>query len=381
MLDAETTRPRSIRFFGAGLENASLERELVGEFSRVLASEQILNGPDVLSFEEHVAARSGRRHAIAVNSATDALYFALQANGIGPGDQVLVPAFSYVASASAVLRTGARPVFVDVTQSGVARGVAPCTMDLADAARRITPKSRAMIWVGLYGGIGDPGPIAAFADAHDLCLIEDASQTFGASYNGAPAGRLGEASVFSFDRNKHLGAPGTGGAVVTDQAEVDARVRALRYHGVSKGQFATLGYNSQMSTLSAAVLNAKLERAPAWTERRNDIARRFDRALGQLKVELLTWPKETRHVYQKYVLLTDDRAGLEAHLNAAGVPTKRHYDTPLHREPVFARSVAAGERYPVAESLSSRVLSLPIHAQLSDDDVSFIIEAVNSYFR
>lgn len=372
-----------LTFFGSGAENAEIAPRLAAEFGRVMASGRILNGPEVPRFEARIAALTGRAHAAAVNSATDALFFALRAGGIGRGDEVLVPAFSFVASASAVLRAGARPVFVDVTapQAAVAAGTAPCAMDLADAARRLTPRSGGLVWVDLFGGMADPAAATDFAARHGLFLLEDASQSFGAAFGPVPAGRLGHASVFSFDRNKTLGAPGTGGAVLTDDAGLDARVRALRYHGIGEDGFATLGYNSQMSSLTAAILELKLDHHAAWTARRREIAARLDATLGRLPLHCLAWPDDCRHARHKYVLLCPARAGLEAHLHAMGVPTRRHYPRPLPREPLFAEAISEAARFPVAEALAEQALSLPLHAQLGTDDVAHIASTVAGFFR
>lgn len=373
-----------LTFFGAGAENAAIAPCLVAEFSRVMASGQILNGPDVDQFEARIAALAGRTHAAAVNSATDALFFALKAGGVGPGDDVLVPAFSFVASGSAVLRTGARPVFVDVRApdaAATAEGCAPCTMDLAAAERRLTSRTWGLVWVDLFGGMGDPEPVTDFAARHGLFLLEDASQSFGARFGPTPAGSFGQTSVFSFDRNKTLGAPGTGGAVLTDDPELDARVRALRYHGVGDDGFVTLGYNSQMSSVTAAVLSLKLDHHATWAARRGAIAARLDAAFGGLPLLCLAWPDSCLHVHHKYVLLCPQRSGLEAHLRAAGVPTRRHYARPLPREPVFAELVPPDARFPVAETLAAQALSLPIHAQLRDDEVERIAHTVIDFFR
>lgn len=377
-----TVEQTRLTFFGSGAENAGIAPQLAAEFSRVMASGRILNGPEVPRFEGRVAALAGRAHAAAVNSATDALFFALRAGRIGLGDEVLVPAFSFVASGSAVLRAGARPVFVDVfaPEAAVAVGTAPCAMDLTDAAHRLTRRTRGLVWVDLFGGMADPTPVRAFAARHGLFLLEDASQSLGAAFGPVPAGSLGHASVFSFDRNKTLGAPGTGGAVLTDDAELDARVRALRYHGRGENGFATLGYNSQMSSLTAAILELKLGHHVAWTARRSEIAEQLDAALGRLPLRCLAWPGDCQHARHKYVLLCHRRAALEAHLHTAGVPTRRHYARPLPREPVFAETVPAAN-FPVAEALAAQALSLPIHAQLDDDDVAHIAGAVAGFFR
>lgn len=370
-----------IPFFGAGRENVSIEDQLQREFSRIMHEGKLLNGPEVFKFEDRLAQKTGRAHAVAVNSATDALYFALKGMGVGAGDEVLVPAYTFVASAECILRAGATPVFVDVVDPRESNYAAPATMDLACAERAITPRTKAMIWVGLFGGIGDPAPIQAFADTHRIGLLEDASQSYGASFGAHKSGGLGRASVFSFDRNKLVGAPGTGGALMTDDPDIQEAARSLRYHGVAKGgKYANLGFNSQMASLTAAILNLKMDMHDAWTERRGAVASRYDEVLGSLPVEVLTWPDEVLHVRHKYVFLTEKRDELEAHLKTAGVPTKRHYGTPVYQEPVFSQVVPQDASFPVAYRLSETALSLPIYAQMSDQEIDHVTNSIAEFF-
>ena len=269
-----------ISFFGSGRENAEVAADLAPRIAEVLTGESQLNGPQMRRFEAAIARLSGRTHAVAVSSATDGLFFALVANGIGPGDEVIVPAFSFAATASAILRAGAIPVFVDIA-------LPTATMDLEDARARITERTRGVIWVGLFGGLVDPAPLEAFARENGLVLIEDAAQSFGAFWADRHAGATGAASVFSFDRNKVLGAPGTGGAVVTDDDEIAANLRSLRYHGKNGPTFAQLGYNSQMSEVTAATLNVKLGYHDGWCARRRELAQRYEAALIGKPAEFL----------------------------------------------------------------------------------------------
>jgi dTDP-4-amino-4,6-dideoxygalactose transaminase len=373
--------PGPVPFFGIARENAALEAALLPEFRRVLLSGEMVNNADVQRFEAQVAATAGRTHAVATGSGTDALAFALIACGIGPGDAVLVPDFTFLASASAILRIGARPVFVDMRLGDPDRDEPSCLPDLADAARRLTPQTRGMVWVGLFGGMGDPAPVAAFARRHGLVLVEDAAQNFGAGWGPARAGGLGEAAIFSFDRFKVLAAPGTGGAAVTDSPVIAERLRALRYHGVLDGEFRLLGFNSQLPALAAAALNVKLRHHPDWVARRAAIAAAYDAALAPLPVTRLRWPAATRHVWHKYVLLTPEAPALARHLAAAGIPTRRHYARPLHAEPVFAGLVAPDSRFPGAERLAAEALSLPIHAQLTPAEVARVAAALAAFFR
>jgi len=361
-----------IPFFGAGRENEELSDILSVEIARVMATNQILNGPDVHEFEARIAQISNRKHCVAVGSATDALFFAMNAHGIGPGDDVLVPAYSFAASASAILRTGASPVFADIASPQFA-------LNLEDATRRVTPATKAILWVGLFGGYVDPGPIKAFANNHDLILIEDAAQSFGTEWKGTHAGSLGETSIFSFDRNKVLGAPGTGGAMVTNDDEIAAMARSLRYHGKQGADFAQLGFNSQMSGVTAAVLNIKLDHSKVWRNKRETIARAYDDVLADQPVTVLTWDPECTHAYHKYIFITEDRDAWKAHLKAAGISTRVHYETPLHREPVFQNYAENRLPCPVSDQLSKTALSLPIYAQITDDELDRITTALRGF--
>lgn len=371
MLDAGSgPTPRDLTFFGSGRENAALCEDLFAAFLQVMGGNQILNGPEVFALETEIAQLSGRAHAIAVNCATDALFFAMTALGIGPGDEVLVPAFGFVASAAAIARTGAVPVFTDVYGPDDAGAV--CTLNIGDAEARVTPSTKAILWVGMFGAIDAPDRITEFANRHGLLLLEDAAQSFGAALNGHKAGQLGVASAFSFDRNKVLGAPGTGGMVVTDDPQMDAAVRSLRYHGIGRGAYERVGFNSQMSSVTAAILSLKLAHHRDWMVARQRIASLYDAALPTAP---LRWNSALEHARHKYVLLSDKRDALEAHLSAHGIPTRKHYATPVHREPVFGAPV----HLPMAESLTRHALSLPIYAQITQDEVGRITGALQSF--
>lgn len=359
-------------FSAAAEENRAIP-DLGALAAATLTGGDLLNGPEVRRFETYVAASAGRAHAVAVGSGTDALFFALVASGIGPGDEVLVPAFSFVATAGAVVRTGARALFVDVLDADDPQ--APFTLDLEQARASVSPVTKAVVWIGLFGGWRDPAPVEAFAAEHGLVLIEDAAQSFGASFKDRPAGSMGMAAAFSFDRQKVLGAPGTGGALVTDDDAMAARARRLRWHGLDQGVVEQLGYNSQMSEFSAGVLNAKAALLPEWLAARRRVAALYDTCLAGLPLAVPRWAEGTVHARHKYVLASEDRAGLERHLEAASVPVRRHYDLPLTAHPAFG-----GGKAPVAARLAERSLSLPIHPFLSDADADRVAAAVRSFF-
>ena len=373
-MDTESAGLLEIPFFGPARAQSDLADELLAVSRRILESGASLQSRDVADFERSIASRADRAHGIAVGSATDGLFFALKTLGIGPGDQVLVPALSFVASASAILRAGAVPVFVDVDDAG--------QIDLAAAQTALTPATRALLAVHLYGNMLDPAALRDFASAHGLRVIEDAAQAFGAAHGATPAGKMGDISVFSFDPTKVLGAPGSGGMVVTDDADHAERVRALRYHGKLGSAFTELGYNSQMPSLVAGMLNVKLTRHDEWTASRQRVAARYDAALASTPASLPDIAPAVEHARHKYTFRLEGRDELAAHLKARGVPTRIHYASILPDEPMFRETGPAGRNsdFPTARAITRETLSLPIHAYLSERELARVTDALRDYF-
>jgi dTDP-4-amino-4,6-dideoxygalactose transaminase len=331
----------------------------------VLAGGRALQGDAVRTFEAALATRCGRRHAIAVGSGTDALYFALLAAGVGPGDEVIVPAVSFIASGSCVLRAGATPVFADVDDHVL--------LDLDAAQAAVTARTRAIIAVDLYGQMVDPQTVEALAAAHGLVVIEDAAQALGAQAGGRPAGTTGALSCCSFDPTKTIAAPGSGGAVLCDDDDLAARLRRLRWHGRDEsGAHVELGFNSQLPSAVAAVLADKLGHDERWTQRRRAIAGRYDAALGDGEHRWIGVAPGRSHVFQKYVIRGPRRDAVRATLAAAGIPTLVHYALALPRQPLFE---GAAPR-PRADAACAAVLSLPMHAYLTDGEVERVCAAL-----
>ncbi len=360
----------TIEFAGCRREHAEMADVLGPLAVRILHSGQMLQGPEVADLEERLAAMCGRRHALCVGSGTDALFFALLALGLGSGDEVLVPDVSFIATAAAVVRTGARPVFVDVDEA--------CLIDLDRAAEAVTPQTRAILVVQLFGAMADPARVKAFAETRGLHLLEDAAQAFGADFAGSPAGSAGDVSALSFDPMKVLSAPGSGGAVVTDDDRLATRVRRLRYHGREGGRYVEVGYNSQLPSLAAAVLLAKLDHHSAWTARRRQIAKGYAEALKGLPLEQPVVDERVAHTWHKFVIRCDARDQLSGHLKLKGVPTLVHYPRPFHREALFG--ARPDNDFPRATDHAARALSLPIHAHLSDREADWITAAVRGFF-
>ncbi len=362
-----------IPFFGVAREFAAFRREIISRIGEVLESGQVLQGRPITSLENKLASRVGRKHAVTTNSCSDALYFALLAADIQAGDEVLVPDFSFIASASCISRLGAVPVFVDVNEN--------YNMDLKKASELISPKTRAMIFVHLYGQMSDPVHVENFAKKHGLILIEDAAQAISAVFAERKAGTLGKVSGFSFDPTKPISAPGSGGVALTDDDGMASRIRRLIYHGkASDGQFVESGFNSQMPTLTAAVLDIKLEHDSEWIKRRRLIARYYIENLTDLDLVLPKEQPNSFHIYHKFVVRHPERDALKTHLEKNGVQTRIHYGCPLHQQPCFSKYGYSDIQSPNAFQFSRTVLSLPIHPFLEDSEVEKVVDGVRRFF-
>jgi dTDP-4-amino-4,6-dideoxygalactose transaminase len=357
-----------IPYFALDREFESLREPIVTRVEEVFASGQLLQGPWIADFEASLAALTGRRHAVTMNSCTDALYFAFVALGIGPGDEVMVPDFSFAATASSVLRTGAVPVYVDIREG--------YELDLDHAAALLSERTKALVYVDLYGRMGDAAALERFAADHGLLLVEDAAQTLGAVRDGRAAGSAGVVSCFSFDPTKVVSAPGSGGALLTDDDEIAWTARTLKGHGKSPtGSFDLVGQNAQMSSIVAAVLLLKLEREEEWLRARQRIAAAYTDALGGSDAVAPERPSDREHVFHKYVVRVPQRDAVRAALEQRGVSTLVHYSTTLSALPFAAAAPkrGGGER---AARFAGEVLSLPVHPHLRDDEVELVCAAL-----
>ncbi len=343
------------------------EREEVGEavdeaVLRVLASGRYVLGPEVERFERDFAELCRVPHAVAVASGTEALILGLRALGIGPGDKVLTSPFTFFASAGAIAWIGARPIFADVDPE-------TALLDPRKVEAALTPDTKAILPVHLYGQMADMRALREQADAHDLRLLEDGAQAHGAMRDDASCGELGDACTFSFYPTKNLGAAGEAGLVVTREAEVAARLRELRDHGSrEKYVHESIGTNGRMHAIQGAVLNAKLPRLAAWNARRAELAALYDAAFADSTSVLpLAVVPGAKHVYHQYtVRLAEglDRAKVLAGLAERGIHAAVHYPRPVHLQPAARAFDPAPGSYPVAEALAERVLCLPIHPYL-----------------
>lgn len=350
---------------------ASLKPELDAAVLEVLASGAYVQGEPVERFERAFAQYCGVEHAIAVNSGTSALHLAFLAAGIGPGDEVITTPFTFVATVSAILSAGAVPVFVDVEPTSF-------NIDPARIEAAITPRTRALVPVHLYGQMADMAAITAIADRHGLVVIEDACQAHGATYDGRRAGSFGLSAAFSFYPGKNLGACGEGGIVVTNDANQMRQMRSLRDWGQAERYNHVLkGFNYRMDAIQGAILDVKLRYLEDWTEARRAHAARYRQLLGgDGSISLPAELPGRRHVYHVFAVRTNDREGLRKQLAAEGVQTGLHYPIPVHLQPAHADLGYGPGDFPVAEALAREVLSLPIYPEMTPRQIQTVAQAM-----
>jgi len=357
-----------IPFIDLARQHAALRDDLIAAATRVVDSARFILGPEGEALEREVAAVSGVRYAVGVASGTDALRLALAAVGVAPGDEVITPAFSFVASASTILMVGAIPVFVDIDPETY-------TLDVEAAARAVTRHTRAIMPVHLYGQPAAMDRVAALARDHRLAVVEDAAQAVGATWKGRPMGTWGDAACLSFYPTKNLGACGDAGMVLTDRDDIAERVRRLRHHGDGgRYRHVELGYASRLDELQAALLRVKLPRLAGWTEARRRLAARYRTLLGTSVVGLPVERAEARHVYHLFTVRHAQRDALAKALAELGVGTAVHYPIPVPGQPMFG--AADERRWPQAWRAAREVLSLPCFAELADDEIEAVAGAV-----
>ena len=331
-------------------------------------------GPFVKAFEDDIAAYLGVKHAIAVNSGTSALHLATLAADIGPGDEVLVPSHTFIATLWGLLYVGATPVLCDVDAD-------TATIDVADARRRVTPRTKAIIPVHLYGQPADMKGVLQLAERFDLKVIEDNAQAIGARWNNRHLGTIGELGCFSFYPGKNLGAAGEGGLVVTNDEELAARVRCLSNHGQRERYVHTdIGFNYRMDGVQGAILSRKLRRLDAWTERRRQLARRFQAGLAGLPLELPV-VRFGDHVWHLFVVRTPRRKELREHLARANIETGLHYPIPCHRQPCLQHLEMDRNSYPQSDLWTRELLSLPLFYGMTDAQADRVINSIHEFFR
>ena len=350
----------------------SIQHEINDAIAGVLASGHFVLGPEVASFEDEFAAYSGAKFGVAVNTGTSALHLALLAAGVGPDDEVITSPHTFVATVAAIRYTGARPVFVDIDRESF-------NLDPALLESAITKRTKAIIPVHLYGQCAAMDPILEIAHDKGLVVIEDACQAHGAEYQGRRAGSLGDMACFSFYPGKNLGAFGEGGLVTTSRPDYAEKIRAMRDWGQSRRYHHDItGFNYRMEALQGAILRVKLRYLDRWTEVRRNCAAHYDALLRD--AEVLT-PKEMphgRHVYHLYVIRTAHRAELMDQLNSSGVQTGIHYPIPVHLQGAHADLGYGIGSFPNSEAAAREVLSLPMHGDLTAQEVETVCSAIAS---
>ena len=368
-----------VPFVDIGRLHGPLRQQLLTAFARVLDSGAYVQGAEVAAFEAEFGRQYGESgpapHAIAVNSGTAALHLALEAAGIGPGDTVITVANTFIATAEAITLAGATPVFADIEEGGF-------NLDPADAERRITPRTRAIIAVHLYGQLAAMSQLAEVCHRNNLLLIEDACQAHGAMLDGRTAGTIGDIGCLSFYPTKNVGTVGEGGMVLTPSAKVAGRVRSLRDHGQGRRhEHLVQGYNYRMPELQAAALRVLAPHLDAWNAARANAARWYAEGLAGLPVDLPAAPGDGSHVYHLYVIRAAERDALQVALAEAGIQTAIHYPTPIHLQPAYREYAGGPGSLPRTEAAVAEVLSLPFHPNIRQDEVDAVCEAVRNFYR
>ncbi|MGA7571378.1 MAG: DegT/DnrJ/EryC1/StrS family aminotransferase [Candidatus Aquilonibacter sp.] len=366
-LGARSTIPSSMRvpYLDLGAQHTPIKEELLAAIGEVIDSNAFVLGPAVDAFERHFAEFCDAEHCVAVNTGTAAVHLALLAYGVGPGDEVITQANTFIATVAAIMYTGAKPVLVDVKPPSY-------TIDIDAVEASITSKTKAILPVHLFGQPCELDDLRSVAKKHGVALLEDASQAHGALYHGTKIGSSGTAT-FSFYPGKNLGACGEGGGVVTDDVAIDGSVRLLRNHGSrEKYRHEILGYNYRLEGIQGAVLDVKTRYLAGWTRDRQRVAATYDTLLGG--IERPTLLADTTSAYHIYPVLVQNRDDVRAHLAQAGIETNVHYPIPCHLQPGYLQLGYAQGAFPESERMAREELSLPIFAEMTQIQVEYVAE-------
>jgi dTDP-4-amino-4,6-dideoxygalactose transaminase len=375
-----STEPRAVPALDLKAQYQTIREEIEHAVQGVFESQYFILGPEVSQFEAEVALYCGSPHAIGCASGSDALLLPLLALGVGPGDEVVTSPYSFFATAGAIWRIGAKPVFVDIEPDTF--NIDPSRIEAA-----LTPRTKAIIPVHLYGQAADMNPINAIAKAHGVAVLEDAAQAIGAEYHGRRSGTLGAAAAFSFYPSKNLGGFGDAGLVTTSDPQLAHRVARLRVHGMEpKYHHHEVGFNSRLDALQAAVLRVKLRHLDAWTAARREAAARYRHLFDGFglggTVQLPVERAGHFHVYNQFVIRVPgaSRDALRAHLAGRRVGTEIYYPVPLHLQPCFAALGHAPGDFPRSESAAQQTLALPIYPELSEEAQSHVVSSIAEFF-
>ena len=363
----------TVPFLDLKAQYASIKKEVDEAVLKVLASTTYVLGPEVEAFEKEFAARHNVKHAVAVNTGTSALHVALLAAGVKEGDEVITVAMTFIATVSAIRYTGATPVFVDVDP-------VTCTMDVSQIEAKITPRTRAIMPVHLYGQPADMDPIMEIAKRRRLIVIEDAAQAHAAEYKGRRVGGIGHVAGFSFYPGKNLGAYGEAGIATTNDDKYAHTMRLLRDWGQEKKYYHDLhAFNYRMDAIQGAILRVKLRQLEKWTDARRAHAKRYDELLGKSGIKHATEAKGRKHVYHIYSVFHEKRSELQAALQAAGIHTGIHYPIPVHLQRAYGDLGYNVGDLPVTETIALEQLSLPMFPELTDEQISRVAREVAAW--
>lgn len=375
----DTVSARPIPLLDLKAQHRAIREEVLTEIVRVVDSQKFILGEDVQKLEAEIAAYSGTKFAVGCASGSDALMLSLMALGVGAGDEVLTTPYTFFATAGAISRVGARPVFADVEENTF--NLEPNRM--ADVLR-VHPKIRAIIPVHLFGGCADMDRINEMAAERNIPVIEDAAQSIGSEYKGRRAGSMGQVGAFSFFPSKNLGGYGDGGMVTTNDPALAERLKALRIHGRTGTYFHEwIGVNSRLDALQAAILRVKFRHLDSWTAGRQEHAERYRRQFGSAAIPVTPCapaPYQNRHVYNQFVIRCANRDGLKAHLKEQGIGSEVYYPLPLHLQPCFADLGYNKGDFPVSEKLAGESLALPVHAEIAAEDIDHIADVIRSFY-
>jgi dTDP-4-amino-4,6-dideoxygalactose transaminase len=369
----QTTTSLQVPFVDLKVLLDQLEDELIPAMMKVVQDGAFILGSEVSLFEQAFAEYCNTEYAIGVDSGTAALKLILEAFDIGPGDEVITTANTFIATALAVTHVGARPVLVDIDPQTY-------TMDVDALANAITPRTKAVIPVHLYGQPADMDPIRALADKHGLIVVEDACQAHGARYKGQRAGSIGDAAAFSFYPAKNLGAFGDGGMITTSNADIAEKIKMLRNMGQSrKYHHEVLGHNHRLDSIHAAVLRVKLPHLDEWNRSRSRSAELYGEMLADSGVITPTVAEHVEHVWHLYVVRSANRDDLCYHLAERNISTGIHYPIPIHLQPAYSNLGYQVGAFPITEQYANEILSLPMYAGLTEESISYVADAIRSF--
>lgn len=365
----------NVSFVDLKAQYQTIAEEVTQGIGRVLENTAFILGEDVKLFEHEFADYCGARFGVGMDNGTSALELALRAYGIGEGDEVITVANTFIATASAIAFTGARPILVDIDPHTY-------NIDVGAIEQAITGRTKALIPVHLYGQPADMDPIMELARARDLIVIEDACQAHGALYKGRRVGSIGDVACFSFYPAKNLGACGDGGMLVTNHEDIANKVRMLRNYGQKeKYHHLFIAYNRRLDTLQAAILRVKLKRLDEWNEARRENAQLYNELLPSAEVIRPVEASYAKHVYHLYVVRVQDRDELQEYLKSRGVSTGIHYPIPIHLQEAYRYLGYQQGDFPITEEYAKEILSLPMYPELAAEQIRYVVEAINGFVK